>query len=56
MAGSFKTFKNKEEEVMWKAFKGECGKEYAGNPFFMEEFMEIEAERIAMKEDLGRDL
>jgi len=40
-----KTFLDKNQELLWKAFKGECGKEFAGNPVFMEMFIEKELEK-----------
>jgi len=39
------TFIDKDQELLWKAFKGGCGKEFTGNPVLMEGFIEKELNR-----------
>lgn len=50
------SFLNARQELMWKAFKGECGKLFAGHPFFMEEFMAEEFDKQNLIEKDGREL
>lgn len=49
------SFLNERQELMWKAFKGECGNAFKGHPIFMEEFMEYEFDKSYLK-DSGREL
>lgn len=44
-------FINKQQELFWKAFSGRCGEEFAGNPFLIEAYVELENARRG-KEDL----
>lgn len=44
-------FINKQQELFWKAFSGRCGEEFAGNPFLIEPYVELENARRE-KEDL----
>ncbi len=47
-------FANDQQELFWSAFSGKCGKEFMGNPWLMEAFMEEERKRERNKE-LNRD-
>ena len=49
-------FFDEGQRTLWKAFKGECGEEFKGNPLIMEGFMEIERYRESKDKDKGRDL
>ena len=40
-----RNFKNEQQRLAWLAFSGKCGDEFAGNPFLMENFMELEREK-----------
>ena len=51
MSNIEKDFESLQEKLLWQAFSGKCGSEFAGNPHFMELFMEKERER---KENLSR--
>ena len=46
-------FVSEKQKLMWEAFEGKCGSEFAGNPLFMEVFMSCEKEKIR---DDGREL
>ena len=53
------TFVNERQELWWNAFSGKCGEEFAGNPVFMELFLECEKLKNAnmqRKQDLGREM
>ena len=51
-----KSFFDEDQKTLWKAFKGECGEEFKGNPFIMENFMKTERYRESKDKDEGRDL
>lgn len=44
-----KNFASPYQELLWKAFSGQCGKEFIGNPCLMEGFMELERAREEKK-------
>ncbi len=46
-----KDFANRQQYLMWKAFKGECGEEFLGNPFIAQNFVDIEKFRGLSFED-----
>ncbi len=35
-------FASEHQELLWKAFKGECGSEFAGHPVIMQNIMDLE--------------